>query len=59
MKLIIISTILLFTSCGYNKVCIEGHTYFEKDLIFYNSIGIKLTDSGHPIKCDEGDYKWN
>lgn len=60
----ILLTLLTMVQCGdkdgiedksssYEKICIEGHVYFERDQWYWRKsmVSIKLTDDGKPVKC--------
>jgi hypothetical protein len=36
---------------GYNKTCIGGHVYYEKNYMYAGYLAIKLNDNGKPVKC--------
>lgn len=49
------STIPSDKTDDFEKICIEGHIYYEKTKTFgyagYGYLSIKLDDNGKPMKC--------
>lgn len=38
-------------SKSFNKICIEGHVYYERTLVDNGYLAPKLNDNGTPVKC--------
>ncbi len=38
---------------NFNKICLEGHTYWYRSSGHATAFAIKLDDDGKPIKCKE------
>lgn len=63
--IILISIAFMFLNCtgrdltnkdvknDFNKICVEGHVYYQQREVYGQVIFIKLDDNGKPVKCGE------
>ena len=41
---------------SYKIICLGGHEHYHKRYYNSESIALRVTDNGNPIKCEEQDY---